>query len=404
MTAKFPYLNQRLLICVMTGFSSGLPLYVLLNLLPAWLHTQGVSLKAIGLFSLINLPYAWKFLWAYWFDKPRHCFGLGRRRWGMLLTQSLLLISLALFGYLSPVHQLGSIALLALMVAFLSASQDIVLDAYRCELLLSSELGLGNAIHVNAYRLAALVPGSLALILSSYLSWQAVFVVMALCMLPILVMTLYISEPNLISPPQKPSLTVALSEFMNRQGWQQAIVLLAFVCLYKLGDSMATALATPFYLEKGFSLSEIGIVAKQAGLWANILGGVIGGIYMLRVGILKALWLFGIAQALAILGFIWLAISAKSLVILGTVVALEALCIGLGTIALVAFIAHNTHPSYTATQFALLTGLTALPRTFANATTGWLVASLGWTGFFVLCFALALPGMVLLHLMIHKKT
>jgi len=386
-----------MLICIFTGFSSGLPLYILISLLPAWLRSEHVDLKSIGLFALIQLPFTWKFIWAPLCD--RFVPPLGRRRGWMLLTQLALLLSIPLFGSLHPVLDLWTIAYLAAVVALFSATQDIALDAYRRELLPDNELGLGNAIHVNAYKISGLVPGSLSLILADFLPWNAVFLITALFMLPGLVMTLLVSEPQLVrGAPKtlKQAVVEPFHEFITRNGWRSALLVLAFILFYKLGDSMATALATPFYLDLGFSKTEIGLVAKNAGLWPSVIGGLLGGVWMVKLGINRALWLFGAIQMLAILGFAWLATVGHSLPWLAVVIGVEAFGVGLGTAAFVAFIAHTTNPLYTATQFALFTSLAAVPRTFANAATGWLVEWMGWVGFFLFCFAIAVPGMLLL--------
>ncbi len=390
-------LSKRMLICVFTGFSSGLPLYILISLLPAWLRSEGVDLKAIGLFALIQLPFTWKFLWAPFFD--RFIPPLGRRRGWLLISQILLLLSIPLFGFLHAQLDIWTIAYLAAVVAFFSASQDIVLDAYRRELLPDTELGLGNAVHVNAYKIAGLVPGSLSLILADHLPWNMVFLITALFMLPGIVMTIMVTEPALkqgAPKTLKAAVVEPFHEFIHRNGLQSALLILAFIFLYKLGDSMATALATPFYLDMGFSKTEIGLVAKNAGLWPSVIGGMLGGIWMLKLGINRALWLFGIVQMVAILGFAWLSVVGHSLIWLAVVIGVEALGVGLGTAAFVAFIAQTTHPLYTATQFALFTSLAAVPRTFANAATGYLVEAMGWFGFFIFCFIIAIPGMLLL--------
>ena len=391
--------NRRMLICVFTGFSSGLPLYVLINLLPAWLRSEHVDLKSIGLFALLQLPFTWKFVWSPLLDRYALPL-LGRRRGWMLVTQLALLVSISTFGFFSPQLDIWTIAYLAAAVAFFAASQDIVLDAYRRELLPDAELGLGNAIHVNAYRVSSLVPGALALVLADHLPWQSVFVITALFMLLGIINTLVIAEPILASSgPRtlKAAIVEPFREFIARAGWQQALWVLAFIFLYKLGDSMATALATPFYLDMGFSKSDIGLIAKNAGLWASVGGGLLGGIWMLKIGINRALWLFGIVQVVSILGFAWLAyVHEPDRVLLGGVIAFEALGVGLGTAAFIAYIARATDPRYTATQFALFTSLAAVPRALVNATTGWIVEQTGWFAFFLLCTALALPGMILL--------
>jgi len=397
-------LTRRMLICVFTGFASGMPLYLLLNLLPAWLRTEGISLKAIGLFALIQFPYTWKFLWAPLLD--RYVLPLGRRRGWIFLTQFCLVIIIALLGQLSPKDDLNAIVWLAALLALASATADIALDAYRRELLGEKELGLGNSVHVNAYRIAGLVPGSLSLILADRLPWDMVFFITALFMLPGMVMALLIKEPAIAGGAPRTlrdAVVEPFREFIGRAGLKEALLILAFIFFYKLGDSMATALATPFYLDMGYAKSDIGLVAKHAGLWPAVIGGMLGGLWMISLGINRALWLFGIVQLVTIFGFVWLAelgpqatIDSAALIRLAVVIGMEALGVGLGTAAFVAFIARATHPLYTATQFALFSSLAAVPRTFVNATTGWLVEWMGWTTFFVLCVILAVPGMALL--------
>ena len=389
--------SRKMLICFFTGFSSGLPLYILVSLLPAWLRSEGVDLKAIGLFALIQLPFTWKFIWAPLFD--RYTLPLGRRRGWLLLTQLGLILTLPMFGRFHPQLDIWTIAYFCSLVAFFSASQDIVLDAYRRELLLDEELGLGNAVHVNAYKLAGLIPGSLSLILADHLDWSYVFVITAMFMLPGMMMTLLVREPALLLDRPKTlreAVVAPFVEFMQRRGVQSALLVLLFIFLYKLGDSMATALATPFYLDMGFSKTEIGLIAKNAGLWPSVIGGMLGGLWMLKIGINRALWVFGVLQMVAILGFAWLVDAGHSLFSLGAVIGIEAFGVGLGTAAFVAYIARETNPMYTATQFALFTSLAAVPRTVANAATGHMVESLGWQQFFVMCFLIAIPGMLLL--------
>jgi PAT family beta-lactamase induction signal transducer AmpG len=397
--------SRKMLTCVFTGFSSGLPLYVLVSLVPAWLRSAGVDLKAIGLFALIQLPFTWKFLWSPLLDRFVPPW-LGRRRGWMLLFQFGLLLTIAGLGRFAPAHGVMPIVWLALALAFFSASQDIVLDAFRREILDERELGLGTTLHVNAYRLASLVPGALSLILADYLPWGSVFLFTALFMLPGMAMTLLVSEPQLTARAPhtlRDAVVEPFREFITRRGVRDAGLILLFIFLYKLGDSMATSLATPFYLDMGFSKTQIGLVAKQAGLWPAVIGGIFGGIWMLKLGINRALWLFGAVQLLSILGFAWLAahghqahVDGAGLARLALVIAVEALGVGLGSAALVAYMARATHPAYTATQFALFSSLAAVPRSLANAATGYLVEAAGWTSFFLLCCALAAPGMLLL--------
>jgi PAT family beta-lactamase induction signal transducer AmpG len=398
-------LTRKMLICIFTGFSSGLPLYLLLNLLPAWLRSEGVDLKIIGFFALIQFPYTWKFLWSPLLDRYALPI-LGRRRSWSLLMQIGLLLCMGTLGSLSPGVSIVPVLWLATLLALFSATQDIALDAYRRELLSEAELGLGNAVHVNAYRLAGLVPGSLSLILADILPWSQVFWITAGFMLPGMLMVLLVKEPvSTHAAPRtlRQAVLEPFHEFMGRAGLRGALLVLAFIFLYKLGDSLCTALATPFYLDMGFTKTDIGLIAKHAGLWPAVIGALLGGLWMVRLGINRALWLFGVVQLLSIFGFAWLAwlgpqlnIGLDQRLALAAVIGFEALGVGLGTAAFVAFIARTTHPAYTATQFALFTSLAAVPRTFINASAGWLVESLGWFNFFLLCSVLAVPGMLLL--------
>lgn len=317
-----------------------------------------------------------------------------------------LLLTIGLLGGLSPRDGIGPVLWLAALLALFSATQDIALDAYRRELLVEEELGLGNAVHVNAYRVAGLVPGSLSLILADLLPWSQVFWITAAFMLPGMVMVLLIREPVAVGATPRTLREAVLepfNEFLGRAGVRGALLVLAFIFLYKLGDSLCTALATPFYLDMGFTKTDIGLIAKHAGLWPAVIGALLGGLWMVRIGINRALWLFGVVQLVSILGFAWLAwqgpqalIGVEQRLALAGVIGLEALGVGLGTAAFVAFIARSTHPAYTATQFALFTSLAAVPRTFINASAGWLVEGLGWFSFFLLCTVLAVPGMLLL--------
>ncbi|MEH6595876.1 MAG: AmpG family muropeptide MFS transporter [Colwellia polaris] len=397
-TFKQAIFNRRMLICIFMGFSSGLPLFILYQLVPGWLRSEGVSLTEIGLFSLIGIPYVWKFVWAPLMDRYSLPV-LGRRRSWMLLTQVLLLFSIAGFGFVDPIMNIWSVAYLAAAVAFFSASQDIVLDAYRRELLPEHELGLGNSIHVQAYRLSGLVPGSLAFILADHISWQSVFLIVAAFMLIGIFLSLTIKElNNTLQAPKtlRQAVVLPFRDFINRKGIKSALQILAFLFLYKLGDSMATALQTPFFIDLGFTKTEIGVVAKTASLIAMTIGLAVGGIVMIKLSINRALWLFGFVQIVSILGFAALAEIGHNTYALAFAMGFEYLGVGLGTAAFTAFIARATNPAFAATQFALFTALTALPRTFANATTGVIVEQIGWTNFYFMCTALAVPGMLML--------
>ena len=397
--------NKRMLACVVLGFSSGLPLYLLFQLLPAWLRSEGIDLKTIAVFALIQLPYTWKFIWAPLMDRYNLIAPMGRRRSWMLLTQISLFITICAYGFFNPQLNITSIAVVSTLVALFSASQDIVIDAFRREILSDEELGLGNSIHVNAYRVSGLVPGALALILSDHLPWSSVFWIVALFMIPGMLMTIFAKEPHRAEAPKslKASVIEPFTEFINRAGIKHALLVLLFILLYKLGDSMATALATPFYIDMGFSNTDIGTIVKGSGLVMQILGGFIGGIWMVKVGINRGLWVFGMVQLVTILGFAWLAhagpfetIGTIERGMLAIVIGGEALGVGLGTVAYVAYMARETNPAYTATQLALFTSLSAVPRSIFNALTGGMVEALGWEMFFYVCTLLAIPGMLLL--------
>ena len=390
--------SRRMLICIFIGFSSGMPLYVLIQLVPAWLRSNGVDLATIGLFALVSLPYTWKFLWSPLMDRFTLPF-LGRRRGWALLTQLALLLSIGLLGTVDPRESLQLIVVLVFAVSLFSASQDIVIDAYRRELLADDELGTGNSFFINAYRLSSLVPGSLALILSDHLPWSTVYWVTASFMLIGVLTTLVIrevSDDSLAPHSLREAVIEPFREFFQRDGVAAAVAILAFMFLYKLGDNMATALATPFYLDMGFSRTEIGAIAKVAALWSVIAGSIIGGLAMLKLSINKSLWLFGSVQLITILGFAWLSVVGHSPMGLFAVVSAEYLGVGLGTVALTAYIARETSRAFTATQFALFTSFIAVPRTFANASTGYLIEAVGYTSFFLLCTAVAVPGMLML--------
>ena len=395
---KEAILNRRMLICVFTGFTSGLPLYVLFQLVPGWLRVEGVGLAEIGFFALVQFPYTWKFLWSPVMDRFTLPF-LGHRRGWMFVAQLALLISIGAMGFTKPDLSIWIVAYLAAAVAFFSASQDIVLDAYRRELLPDVELGLGNSIHVQAYRFSGLVPGALGFILADHFYWHIVFVIIATFMIVGLVLTLVIDEA--IAEPTPPrtmrdAVIEPFRDFIGRSGIRPALLVLSFLFLYKLGDNMATALQSPFFIDLGFTLTQIGAISKTAGLVAANIGTVVGGLIMVKLSINRALWVFGFVQIVSILGFALLATVGANPWLLGGVVAFEYLGVGLGAAALVAFMARTANPAFAATQLALFTALASVPRVFATAVTGVIVESVGWTNFFLLCTALAIPGMLLL--------
>ena len=380
--------SKKMALCLSLGFASGMPLFVVLTLLGAYLRKEGVNLKEIGLFSLIMIPYTWKFVWSPLVDRY-NLFHLGRRRSWMLISQIAVFFSIFLLGQFSPKTSLSVIAVVSVILSFASATQDIVIDAYRREILTDRELGLGTSLFITASRASSLVPGGLSLVIAQFLSWSDVF---------------FIKEPETINAPRnlRQAIIEPFREFKDRRGLKSMFLIILFVFCYKLGDSMATALATPFYIDLHYDLLTIGLVAKNAGLWSMLIGGILGGVIMLKTGINKALWYFGFGQLITILGFVILAHegigsdTAPSVFLLAFVIIAECLGAGLGTSAFVAFLSAQTNKTYAATQFALLTSLSAVPRTFCNATTGYIVEFMGWENFFIFCTVLAIPGMLLL--------
>lgn len=392
--------NRRMLICAGLGFASGLPLFVLIQLVPAWLRLEDVSLTAIGFFTAIQYPYSLKFLWSPLVERYAPPF-LGRRRSWMLVTQLLLIGAISALGFWHPQDALLAITLVAILVAVFSATQDIVIDAYRRELLQTDEeLALGNAVHVQVYRLSGLIPGSLGMVLAGTIPWQVVFPIMAAFMLVGVALTLLVKEAQadpVVPENLRLAITEPFREFFSRHGARSALAVLAFMFFYKLGDNMATVLATPFYIDLGFTTTQIGLIAKNAALWPSIAGGILGGLIIVKIGINRGLWLFGLVQLATIFGFVWLSEAGAEPWILAVVIGAEYLGVGLGTAASVAFIARETARTAVATQFALFTALAALPRVLASSVSGLIVDGIGWTDFFYLCAVLALPGLALLY-------
>ncbi len=407
--------NRRMLICLFNGASAGLPLFYIYQLIPAWLRSESVDLKTIGLFALVGIPYNWKFLWAPILDRYALPF-LGLRRGWMIFTQLTCMLLMFSMAFLKPEISITSIAYAAAALAFFSASQDIVLDAYRRELLKDRELGLGNSMYMNGYRAMAFIPGGLGLILADFLPWSTVHFIIGSFMMIGVVKTLLIDELSQVERTHRSlreSVIDPLKEFFNRNGSRSALLIISFLFFYKLGDNMATALSTPFYLDLGFSKTVIGSTVKLVNFWSMIVGSFIGGIGIYRYGINKCLWIFGSVQLLSIFGFAILNEAGPVIWLLTLVIAFEYLGVGLGASALTAFMARATSKNFTATQFALFSSLIALPRTFANSATGFLIEGvsssdsflyslfgeingLGYTSFFILCGFFALPGMLLL--------
>jgi len=388
--------DRRITVILFLGFSSGLPIALSGGTLQAWLAATGVDIKTIGLLTLVGLPYTVKFLWAPLMDRfvPRL---LGRRRGWVALSQLLVCATLLVMGAMSPSQSVSALALLALLLAFFSASQDIAFDAYRTDVLDEKRRGAGAAVSVLGYRLAMLTSGALALILADHYGWHLTYWAMAALMLAAVGATLAAPEPDHdVRPPRSLAEAVArpFIEYFRRD---QAAWLLALVVLYKLGDAFAVSLSTTFLLRGvGLSLSEIGLINKGLALAATILGALVGGALMAKLGLFRSLLLFGVLQAVSNLTYAILALAGKSYVLVVAAVGLDNLAGGMGTAAFVALLMSLCDRRYTATQFALLSAASSVGRVFVGPPSGIMVASMGWAPFFFATFLIALPGLVLL--------
>ncbi|MCK5417124.1 MAG: AmpG family muropeptide MFS transporter [Desulfobacterales bacterium] len=387
--------SRRMLVALLMGFSGGLPLLLTMGVLQAWMKEGGVDLTWIGMITLVQIPYTWKFLWAPFLDRFIPPF-LGRRRGWLLMSQIALMASIVGLGYSDPVKNTWMMIVAAVLVAFFSATQDIVIDAYRREDLPDEELGLGSSMYVYGYRLGMLLASGGGLILADFISFSQVYFIMALCLLPGVITTLFTPEPKVsvgIPRTMREAVVNPMVDYFSRNG---AIWMLAFILMYKIGDTMASAITIPFYLEIGFSKTEIGTVVKFFGTAATLAGAALGGLLLLKLGINRGLWIFGILQALSTAGFAVLARIGYNISMLAGVIAFENLSSGMGTAAFVAFMASITNKKFTATQYALLTSLMGLPRALASSVTGFMAKNIGWESFFIFCTLIAIPGMLLL--------
>jgi PAT family beta-lactamase induction signal transducer AmpG len=384
-----------MLVAFLMGFSGGLPLLLTMGVLQAWMKEGGLDLTWIGMITLVQIPYTWKFLWAPFLDRFIPPF-LGRRRGWLLMSQIALMASIVGLGYSDPVTNTWMMIVAAVLVAFFSATQDIVIDAYRREDLTDEELGPGSSMYLCGYRLAMLLASGGGMILADYIPFSQVYFIMAFFLLPGVITTLLTPEPKAVAGVPQTMKEAVINPLVDYFGRNRAIWILAFILLYKIGDTMASAITTPFYLEIGFSKTEIGTVVKFFGTAATLAGASLGVFLLLKLGINRGLWIFGILQALSTAGFAILARIGYNIAMLSGVIAFENLSSGMGTAAFMAFMASITNKKFTATQYALLTSLMGLPRALASSVTGFVAKNIGWEGFFIGCTLIAIPGMLLL--------
>jgi PAT family beta-lactamase induction signal transducer AmpG len=393
-----------MLIILAMGFASGLPLLLTLSTLSYWLSKVGVDKTTIGLFALVGTPYTFKFLWSPIMDQlrlPVLTARFGRRRSWLLLTQILLAIAIFLMGLTDPATGPARTALMALVVAFLSASQDIVIDAYRIEILPESQQGQGAAVTQTGYRFGLLLAGAGALALSDFVSWPIVFDVLAAAMLVAAIVTLLAPEPETRVPPPprdyaqwvKDAVIAPFAEFMARRGW---VVILLFVLFYKFGDALGGTMANPFYVEMGFTGSEVAAVSKLWGVWMTVVGALIGGLAVARWGVFRALLIGGVLQALTNFAFAYVAVKGHDLPALTLAITADNIAGGAAGAALVAYLSSLCNIAYTATQYALLTSFMAQGRTWLSSGSGWLADNTDWVTFWSLTAFLAVPGLLLL--------
>jgi len=389
------FTNRRMAVMILLGFASGLPLPLTAGTLQAWLTVAGIDIKTIGIFSLVGLPYTLKFLWSPFMDRFVPPW-LGRRRGWIVSTQFLLLLGIAAMPLTSPASMPLVLAFIALGVAFFSASQDIVIDAYRTDVLPEHERGIGVAVFIFGYRIAMLVGGALALILSDRIGWQKTYLFMALFMIFGMLGAFVGREPDHhIVPPRTMQEAVwgPLKDFFSRKA---AVVIILFIILYKLGDAYAGALSTAFLIRGvNFTPTDVGTINKGMGLIATIVGALFGGTLMVKMGLFRSLWYFGILQMVSNLSFMVLAIIGKSYPAMIVAVAFENLAGGMGSTAFVAFVMALCNKRFSATQFALLSSLAVLGRVVISPTSGYIVTYVGWASFFFFTTLAAVPGLLL---------
>jgi len=398
--------NRKMLIMALFGFSSGLPVALVAGTLQAWLADEGLSIQTIGILTLVGQPYFYKFLWAPVMDRFAPMFlakFFGRRRSWILITQVALMVGLVWMGLSNPGQEPLLVGLVALIVAFVSASQDVVIDAYRTEILTPEERGAALALFVSCWRIAALVSGAGALILADQLGWMATYNIMALLMLVGIIATFLAQEPDLSSTSVHRTLREAvvapLQDFLQRD---KALLLLLLVVLYKLADAFAAQLMTAFFTGGadiqglGFSKTEVGLIGKGWGFAATILGASLAGVLMIRWRLFTSLLVFGFFQAASNLMFVWLAVAGKNHTLLIATVFIENFCAGMGTTALLALLTGLCNPHFAVAQYALLSAFAAVGTRFLGPLAGYLVAEVGWVQFFIWSFVAAIPSLALI--------
>lgn len=390
--------QRKMLALLLLGFSSGLPLYLTSKSLQSWMTVEGVDLTTIGAFSLVALPYSLKFLWAPLVDRYVPPF-LGRRRGWVVMAQFALMLAIAAMSLHDPKLSLQLLAVNAVLIAFFSATQDVALDAYRTDVLAEKEMGAGAAIFVLGYRAALLLTGGLALMMADQLSWPTTYVIMGVLMLLSMLVTWRSPEPVMQEAPPKSlgaAVRLPFKDFFQRAGPLRAVLVLVFIVIYKLPEYMAQNMALPFFLQTGFSQTEVGAVQGGIGLVAVIFGSLFVGGLVARYGINRTLWIAGVLGAGANILFYLVAVVGKNYPLLFASVIVENFCFGMVNGVFVAFMMSMCNPAFSATQYALLSSLMSASRDIVVSPSGAIAEVVGWPGFFLISLATVLPGLALL--------
>ena len=386
------YINKDCIVSLLMGFSAGVPLLMTISILQAWMKESGIDLSTIGLFGLVGIPYSLKFLWAPFLDRFSLPF-LGRRRGWLLVSQILIIVTILGISYIDITSQLTGLVMLCLGLTFLSATQDILIDAYRRENVSEKHLPLASSLYIIGYRVAMAVIGSLGFILSDIISFNLVYLCLSGFMMVGIITTLISDEGDFIIKSRESIIEPFIDYFRKNK----ALIILAFIFIYKIGDMLAFFMSVPYYLDLEYTKSQIGYM-KFISTWMTLLGSFIGGILLVKYNnIMKGLFYFGILQMVSTFGYVILSWVEPNLILLCSVGSFESFCSGLGTAVFISYIALLTNVKFTGTQYALLSSFVAIPRTIFTSQTGFLVESIGWEYFFIFCTLIAIPGLILIR-------